>query len=128
MVLLGTWGSQTEQPKAWEGMRWVERNYCPEWAGFPKGECDSFVTALTVTVGGDIKVPAGYKLIAQFATGEHECPECEGRGSHDRGTRLALGRDHKHSVCKLCEGEGLIHWGEEWRLVIFAPTQESEKS
>lgn len=121
MVFLETWGSTSYPPERWEpfgpnepGFQWSEGNYAPEWlsasdlGGVEPDEC---VTVLSFGLS-EHGVPEGYVVAYQYAAGEKECPWCE-----------CPPDDAVHPLrrCELCEGDGLLYWGEECQVLVIAP-------
>jgi hypothetical protein len=111
MVMLGTHGSTTYPPKRWHKWRWCERDYYPEWL---EHECLRYAPQQTRTVLDfslrEPKAPRGWKVVCQYAAGERECPWC-GPGT---------GNESERPKCRLCEGDGLLYWGEECQVVVMA--------
>lgn len=116
MVFLETWGSTTYPPTKWEGWGYAEENYAPEWLS--KSDLDGVEPDMCVTVlhagFSAPKAPVGYRVAYQWTVGERECPWC-GPGT---------GNEHTRPSCELCNGDGLLYWGEDWQGVVFAPLQK----
>lgn len=114
MSFLETEGSTTYPPQRWESWGYAETDYCPEWLERElrgKGiEPDSCVTVLDFSLS-DPTPPRGYRVVYQYAGGEKSCPDC-GDGT---------GNESERDNCALCEGDGLLYWGEECQVVVLAP-------
>lgn len=115
MLFLGTWGSTTYPPTAWEGFAWSEAHYAPEWLSESdlNAEPDDCCCVLSV---GEPKIPAGYRLAYQFQCGEATCPDCRADDAPE-----GFEGQPKRSECTLCEGDGVLYWGEEWSVLVLAP-------
>lgn len=120
MVFIGTEGSTTYPPQHWESWRYAETDYCPEFLESElraKGiEPDKCVTVLDFSLTDDPKPPRGYRVVYQFGAGEQSCPDC-GEGT---------GNESERRNCPLCEGDGLLYWGEECQVVVLAPIDPNE--
>lgn len=112
-VFIGTEGSTTYYPETWEAWKHAETEYAPEFLHSElrsKGiDPESCVTVLDYD--WDLDAPRGYRRVYQFSAGEAHCPDC-GNGTGNEGLRAS---------CKLCDGDGLLYWGEECQVVVFAP-------
>ena len=106
MVFLETHGSTTYPPEKWEKWRYAVTDYAPEW--LTEVDADHCITVLDFSLS-EVEPPEGYKVVQQYSAGEKSCPWC-GDGTGEEGRR---------SECKLCEGDGLLYWGEECRVVVF---------
>ncbi len=114
-IHIGTWGSTSYPPVAWEGFAHAETDYAPEWLSESELGCDrdQCVTVLDYSLG-DPKIPDGYRIAYQYQAGEHECPDC-GPGTGDYEGKP------EPSKCELCEGSGYIYSGEECVVLVLAP-------
>lgn len=114
----------------WEGFAyWYEG--VPEWAAddFSRDERNSpsgrYRTVIRPLLSGarDMRVPEGWHLAKLYNSApERECAWC-GPGT---------GNEDSRAECKLCEGDGLLYWGEEWCEVVleqplFDPPDLAEK-
>jgi len=118
MVFLEQWGSTTYPPQQWERWRYAVTEYAPEWLDHEsrKGcDPDSCVTVLDFTLADPVP-PRGYRIVYQYQAGEKSCPWC-GDGT---------GEESKRKECKLCEGDGLLYWGEECVVLVLAPIDLDE--
>lgn len=113
-ALMGLWGTGTE-PELWRGFEFAD-DHAPGFMERSHGMVRSDYR--TVLVGGfsDVEPPGGWEIVASYAVGEAACPQC-GDGS---------GNEHRRSECDLCrdgisEPDGLIYWGDDWRMVVFGP-------
>ncbi len=115
MIHIGTWGSTSYPPTAWEGFAHAESSYAPEWISESELGCDrdDCVTVLDYSLG-EPKIPEGYRIAYQFQAGEHDCPEC-GPGTGDYEGKPETGK------CELCKGDGIICSGEECTVLVLAP-------
>ncbi len=134
MVFLDVYGSQSSLDKPWtwvdadgtgHSYRFVNEG-CPEWlSGYDSPlpsdvDPDACVCVLTTIVGSDpADAPPGYRVVSSYQAGEHDCPECEGRGT--LGHEEYVPEDLRGKACPLCEGDRFLYWGEEWQVVVFAP-------
>lgn len=120
MIHLETWGSTTYPPEKWGKWRWAEKDYAPEWLTEDDLGCDpdSCVTVLDFSLSVP-EAPAGYRLVYQYAAGEHECHEC-----HPDDQPSEFDGQTRQSECELCEGDGYIYSGEECQVCVFAPVTE----
>lgn len=117
MVFLETWGSTTYPPQEWERWKYTETDYAPEWlsrSDIGGLEHDQCVTVLDFSLS-DVTPPRGYRVLYQYGGGEKSCPWC-GDGT---------GEESKRSECPLCEGDGLLYWGEECQVVVMGPIDPS---
>lgn len=113
-ALMNLWGTGNE-PELWRGFEFTD-DHAPDFMERPHGMVQSDYR--TVLVGGfsDVEPPEGWEVVASYAVGEVDCPQC-GDGS---------GNEHRRSECDLCrdgisEPDGLIYWGDDWRMVVFGP-------
>lgn len=117
MIHIGTWGSTTYPPTAWEGFAHAESSYAPEWISESELGCDrdDCVTVLDYSLG-EPRIPDGYRIAYQFQAGEHECPDCRPDDEPEEYERQV-----KRSECTLCEQSGYIYSGEECVVLVLAP-------
>ncbi len=119
MIHLDTCGSTTYPPPQWNGYRWAETDYAPEWLSESDLDCepDNCVTVLDYSLS-EPRCPKGWEIAYQYQAGEHDCPDCHRRQENDREDYESqpLQKD-----CQLCEGDGVIYSGEECSVVVFRP-------
>lgn len=110
-VFLEEYGSTSYLPVRWKGYRYAITNYAPEWLTESdlNAEPDQCVTVLDF--GGRSDAPNGWTEVYRYEAGERECPWC-GPGT---------GNEHTRPECKLCEGNGMLYWGDDCQVVVFAP-------
>jgi hypothetical protein len=103
LVFLEAWGSgETIDSEAFQGNAYVIRDYAPEWVDVPDDA--DVITLLTVQVGAPDSFE-GYSILESYGVGEKTCPYLE---------------DEEHSeACPLCQGDGILYWGEEWQIVVL---------
>lgn len=119
MVMLGTYGSTSYPPKKWERWRFAETDYAPEWLtvdDLDGAEPEECVTVLDYSLR-EPEAPEGWKLVYQYAGGEKDCPDCEGKGTLPE----YAGPELEGKPCPLCEGDGLLYEGEECQVCVFRP-------
>ena len=127
MVLLDTWGSTSYLPGRLQrkdpsgnncSWGWAEHDYAPEWLERSELEPIRHDECITVlhNAFGDLHVPWGYRVAYRGVAGERACPHCE-ELSDDSEDQQQSDR------CKLCEGSRVVYWGEEWQVVVLAPTR-----
>jgi hypothetical protein len=113
-VFLDSWGGSSHPPEKWEKWAYAETDYAPEFLSaddLDGADPDSCVTVLDFSLCDPCEAPKGWRRVYQYAAGERACPWC-GDGT---------GEEENRAQCKLCEGNGLLYWGEECQVVVFAP-------
>lgn len=118
MLFLGTWGSTSYPPVSWEGFAWTEAHYAPEWLSESEIGAEHDECCCVLSYSWPPRVPDGYRLAYQYQCGEADCPDCHGR--KDDEPEQYEGQP-KQSECPLCEGDGVLYWGEEWSVLVLAP-------
>lgn len=103
-------------PKYWyEGPpEWAEGDFSKDERNSPSGR---YRTLIVACMDGKPQIPTGWRFVKLYRSApERECAWC-GAGTGNEAT---------HSTCQLCEGDGLLYWGEEWcEVVIEQPTFET---
>jgi len=106
-VLMGSYGEFSDLPNHDGG--YTREEYAPSW--LTEVNHDDCTTKLVtcMTRSPEEFAPPGMELVSSWACGERECPDC-GPGTGNEEYRLH---------CKLCEGDGLIYWGDEWCVAVY---------
>lgn len=117
MIFLDTWGSTSYPPTEWKGFRWSEDG-APEWLESSALDGHDSEACVRVLSLDSSKAPEGWEEIYRYQCGEKECPDCNRR--KDDQPEEYEGQP-KQSECTLCEGSGVVYWGEEWEVIVFAP-------
>ncbi len=128
-VFLEYYGSSSHDPKQWHRWRYAETDYAPEWltkddlsdGQLDFSDRDDCVTVLDFSLATP-EPPEGWRLAYQYQAGEKECPYC---GDSYQGCDPP---GPKREECKLCEGDGVLYWGEECMVVVFAPAMTADKA
>ncbi len=117
-VFLEEYGSTSYLPVRWKGYAYAITDYAPEWLSESdlNAEPDQCVTVLDF--GGISSAPKGWTEVYRYAAGERECPWC---GPGCENCLYVDGKPSPDPKCKLCEGDGLLYWGEDCKVVVFAP-------
>jgi hypothetical protein len=129
-IFLEYYGSSSHDPEQWHKWRYAETGYAPEWLSkddltddsqLDFTDHDECVTVLDFSLS-EPDPPEGWRVAYQYPAGEKDCPWC-------RPDNEPAEDEHqlKRSECKLCEGDGLLYWGEECVVVVFAPLPTPEK-
>jgi hypothetical protein len=121
LVLIGEHGSTTSTDEPWERWKWVMRDSAPDFLGrdsLQGADPWDCMTVLDFGLNGDPEAPIGWRLVYRCGAGERECPWCgPGTGDDDDGKSP----EERRPDCKLCEGDGVLYWGEECQICVFAP-------
>lgn len=113
-VLMGLWGSGTD-PEPWRGFAFAD-DAAPDFMERPRHLTQADYRSVLVSGLSDIHPPDGWEIVASYMACEAECPQC-GPGTE---------REHMRPECDLCEGDGLLYWGEDFRLVVFGPIRGTD--
>jgi hypothetical protein len=111
-IFLEEWGSTSYLPVRWKGYRYAITDYAPEWLSAEDLEGHEPDMCTTVLSVGDLGAPKGFQRVYSYQVGEKTCP-CS--------VYRSFGLPHPKEKCPLCEGDGVLYWGEEWQVVVFAP-------
>ena len=98
----------------YEGVpEWAEGHFSRDERHSPSGR---YRTLIVACVDDKPTVPEGWRLVRLYhSASERDCAWC-GTGTGNEASR---------STCRLCEGDGLLYWGEEWcEIVIEQPLLE----